>query len=91
MHREGLSFIKCMLPMEQDRPDVTRRRDRWKRHQKRIDPKRLAFVDERGRRPTWPRSGAEPSWPSLAYLEDCIEDAAVTGVRRRFDSIYAIG
>ena len=31
---------------EQDRPDVARRRARWKAHQGKLDPKRLVFVDE---------------------------------------------
>lgn len=32
--------------MEQDRPDVARRRARWRRWQGRLDPRRLVFVDE---------------------------------------------
>lgn len=44
-----------MLPAEQDRPDVARRRERWKRYQKRIDPKRLVFVDE-----TWTKTNMAP-------------------------------
>ena len=31
---------------ERDRPDVKRRRERWQRHQGRIDPTRLVFIDE---------------------------------------------
>lgn len=40
-----------MLPSEQDRPDVARRRDSWKRFQGRLDPKRLVFIDE-----TWAKT-----------------------------------
>ena len=40
-----------MLPTEQNRPDVARRRERWKRHQKSIDPARLVFIDE-----TWAKT-----------------------------------
>ena len=52
-----------MFPAEQDRPDVARRRERWKRHQKRIDPKRLVFIDEtpdqvRGR--LWTKTNMAP-------------------------------
>jgi transposase len=36
---------------EQSRPDVARRRVRWKLHQKRIDPSRLVFIDE-----TWAKT-----------------------------------
>ena len=36
---------------EQDRPDVARRRARWRRHQGRLDPKRLVFIDE-----TWAKT-----------------------------------
>lgn len=35
-----------MVADERDRADVKRRRDRWQRHQGRIDPTRLVFIDE---------------------------------------------
>ncbi len=35
-----------MFAVEQDRPDVARRRERWKKYQGRIDPARLVFIDE---------------------------------------------
>lgn len=35
-----------MLPTEQSRPDIARKRTRWKACQHRIDPKRLVFIDE---------------------------------------------
>jgi transposase len=44
-----------VLPAEQDRPDVARRRERWKRHQNRIDPQRLVFIDE-----TWTKTNMAP-------------------------------
>ena len=44
-----------MLPAEQDRPDIARRRARWKKHQARIDPKRLVFIDE-----TWAKTNMAP-------------------------------
>jgi hypothetical protein len=31
---------------EQDRPDVARKRERWKAHQASLDPTRLVFIDE---------------------------------------------
>jgi transposase len=31
---------------EQDRPDVAHRRRNWKKHQAKVDPKRLIFIDE---------------------------------------------
>ena len=40
-----------MLPAEQDRPDIARKRQRWKAHQGRIAGRRLVFVDE-----TWIKS-----------------------------------
>lgn len=40
-----------MLPSEQDRPDVARRRTQWKKYQGRIDPRRLVFIDE-----TWAKT-----------------------------------
>ena len=44
-----------MLPAEQTRPDVARRRQRWKAHQGRIDPRRLVFIDE-----TWVKTNMAP-------------------------------
>jgi transposase len=37
--------------VEQDRPDVARKRVRWKRYQARLDPRRLVFIDE-----TWAKT-----------------------------------
>jgi transposase len=48
-----------VLPSEQHRPDIARRRARWKRYQGRIDPARLVFIDE-----TWVKTNMAPirSW-----------------------------
>ena len=40
-----------MFATEQNRPDVARRRDWWKRHQSKIDASRLVFIDE-----TWAKT-----------------------------------
>jgi transposase len=40
---------------EQERPDVARRRLRWRRHQGRFDPARLVFIDE-----TWAKTNMAP-------------------------------
>jgi transposase len=42
---------KALFAVEQDRPDVARRRVRWKKYQGRIDPTRLVFIDE-----TWAKT-----------------------------------
>ena len=42
--REGITFKKSLHASEQDRPDVARRRARWKRYQGRLDPRRLVFI-----------------------------------------------
>src|SRR4030095_1834973 len=42
---------KSLFAAEQDRPDVARRRARWKKYQGRLDPKRLVFIDE-----TWAKT-----------------------------------
>ena len=42
---------KTLFATEQDRPDVARRRTRWKRYQGRLDPTRLVFIDE-----TWAKT-----------------------------------
>jgi transposase len=46
VHAEGLSFKKSVLPAEQLRPQIARRREQWKKYQGRLDPKRLVFIDE---------------------------------------------
>jgi transposase len=43
------------MPSEQDRADVVRRRVRWRKYQRRIDPKRLVFLDE-----TWAKTNMAP-------------------------------
>jgi transposase len=45
VHTEGLSFKKNVLPSEQDRPDIARKRAFWKKHQASVDPRRLVFID----------------------------------------------
>ena len=42
---------KSLHAREQDRPDIARRRERWKRYQGRLDAKRLVFIDE-----TWAKT-----------------------------------
>jgi transposase len=44
-----------VLPTEQSRPDIARKRARWKAHQHRIDPRRLVFLDE-----TWIKTNMAP-------------------------------
>jgi transposase len=40
-----------VLPAEQERPDIARKRARWQRHQDKIAPERLVFIDE-----TWAKT-----------------------------------
>eukprot|EP01035_Chromulina_nebulosa_P066695 gene66695-91334_t len=46
---------KTLLPPEQTRPDVVRKRVRWKAHQGEIAPERLVFIDE-----TWVKANMAP-------------------------------
>lgn len=46
---------KTVLAAETERPDIARRRARWKRHQHLIDPHRLVFIDE-----TWVKTNMAP-------------------------------
>ena len=46
---------KTALASEQDRPDVARKRLRWKKHQGGVDLKRLVFIDE-----TWAKTNMAP-------------------------------
>jgi hypothetical protein len=45
LQHEGVTFKKSLRASEQDRPDVARRRKRWKARQATIDPRRLVFID----------------------------------------------
>jgi transposase len=44
-----------VLPAEQLRPQVARRREQWKKYQGRLDPARLVFIDE-----TWAKTNMAP-------------------------------
>jgi transposase len=55
VHAQGLSYKKTLLPEEQTRPDVARKRARWKAYQSRIAPSRLVFIDE-----TWVKTNMAP-------------------------------
>ena len=46
---------KTAFASEQDRPDVARRRARWRARQASVDPKRLVFIDE-----TWAKTNMAP-------------------------------
>lgn len=52
---KGSASKKTALASEQDRPDVARRRQQWKKYQGRIDPARLVFIDE-----TWAKTNMAP-------------------------------
>ena len=45
VRQAGLSVKKTLMASEQLRPKVARFRERWKKHQHRLDPKRLVFLD----------------------------------------------
>ena len=51
----GSASKKTALANEQERPDVARKRDRWKARQASIDLKRLVFIDE-----TWAKTNMAP-------------------------------
>ena len=51
----GSASKKSLLPEEQTRPDVARRRARWKAYQGRIPISRLVFIDE-----TWVKTNMAP-------------------------------
>jgi len=46
---------KTLLASERHRPKLARRREQWRRHQGRIDPARLVFLDE-----TWVKTNMAP-------------------------------
>jgi len=55
LRREDQTFKKSVHASEQDRPDVARRRSRWRRHQGSFDPARLVFIDE-----AWTKTNMAP-------------------------------
>jgi transposase len=48
---KGSRSKKTLCAAEQERPDVARKRARWRRYQGRVDPERFVFVDE-----TWAKT-----------------------------------
>jgi hypothetical protein len=54
LHAKGLNHKKTAA-QEQDRKDVKRRREQWRKYQGRIDPRRLIFIDE-----TWTKTNMAP-------------------------------
>jgi len=62
VHAEKLSFKKTVVAGERDRPDVARRRVQWAKHQNKIEPERLVFIDE-----TWTKTNMAPlrGWAPL--------------------------
>ena len=46
---------KTLVAREQDRPDISRHRKRWRAYQGLIDPRRLVFIDE-----TWTKTKTRP-------------------------------
>jgi hypothetical protein len=55
VHDAGIASKKTLFATEQDRPDVARKRQRWKTHQGGLDPTRLVFIDE-----TWAKTNMTP-------------------------------
>jgi transposase len=51
----GSASKKTALASEQERPDIARKRQRWKAHQGGIDIQRLVFIDE-----TWAKTNMAP-------------------------------
>lgn len=81
---EGITFKKSLLPTEQLRSAVARKRERWKRLQQALDPKRLVFIDEtwvktnmvrlRGRAPRARRLHERVPhghWKTMTFIAPC--------------------
>ena len=56
MPRRRSPLKKNVRAAEQDRPDITAERDRWRESQKQLDPKHLVFIDE-----TWAKTNMAPT------------------------------
>jgi hypothetical protein len=50
-HVPASALKKGLRASEQDRPNVARRREQWRRYQREVDPTRLVFIDE-----TWTKT-----------------------------------
>ena len=61
----GSASKKTALASEQDRPDVARKRERWKAHQGGVDIQRLVFIDE-----TWAKTNMTPlrGWAAMKVM-----------------------
>lgn len=46
LKRERQSYKKTLMASEQERPQVARRREQWRKYQGRIDGRRLVFINE---------------------------------------------
>ncbi len=88
LHAEGLSFKKTVRPAEQMRPDIARKRTRWKARQGRVEPGRLVFIDE-----TWAKTNMAPlrGWDRAderlrgsPAARPCVD--APSGARRIFET-----
>lgn len=53
--RKASASKKSLFASEQNRPDVARKRERWKARQASVDPSRLVFIDE-----TWVKTNMTP-------------------------------
>src|ERR1700744_947895 len=56
--REAQLQKKTLVASEQDRPDVARRRAQWLKHQPKIEPSRLVFIDETSTKTNMATKGA---------------------------------
>lgn len=53
------------------RPDIARKRQRWKLHQGKVDPRRLVFIDE-----TWIKTNMTPECNDQRLLFGCEHSGA---------------
>src|SRR5215213_6386197 len=86
----GSPSKKSLHASEQDRPDIARRRERWKKYQGRLDAKRLVFIDE-----TWAKTNMtrrHGRWRTLTFLAalrcdritaPCVIDGPINGASFR--------
>ncbi len=51
----GSASTKTARASERERPDIARKRARWKARQGSVDPRRLVFIDE-----TWAKTNMAP-------------------------------
>lgn len=103
MPSRGSASKKSLHASEQDRPDVARRRLRWRKYQGWLDPRRLVFIDEtwaktnmtrtHGRSPRGERLLAKVPhgrWRTLTFIAALRHDRITAPIEQMFSKLKTL-